>query len=110
MSLGKRKSTRKEYHIPNDIKAHITEEFGREFLNQLSCVYSNYDYESEAEWFDDMCMYCEGTGGWYTALEKTAEIMRCRELIEYYNNLEWYDSDQFDGRMHTIIKGYNLFD
>lgn len=40
MSLGKRKSTRKEYHIPNDIKAHITKEFGREFLNQLECVYS----------------------------------------------------------------------
>lgn len=36
--------------------------------------------------------------------------MRCRELIEYYDNLEWYDSDQFDGQMHTIIKGYNLFD
>ena len=39
MALGKRKSTRKEYHIPDDIKAHITKEFGREFLNQLECVY-----------------------------------------------------------------------
>ena len=88
----------------------ITEEFGKEFTRQLFTVFGKDADDITSAWFEQIGMYCEGTRGWCTALEKAADIIGCRELFEYYKALPWYDSDEFDGQLYTIIKGYHLFD
>ena len=66
-------------------------------------VFSNPDSQSQAEWFKESGGHITGTRGWGTALKKTAETLGCPELYEYYNQLEWYNSDEFDGKLYDIV-------
>ena len=94
--MSRCKNKIEKYTIPDEIKSLITEEFGKEFVRQLFTVFGKDADDITSAWFEQIGMYCEGTS--------------CRELFEYYKALPWYDSDEFDGQLYTIIKGYHLFD
>lgn len=44
-----------------------------------------------------------GTGGWYEALKMTCMKLDMCWLLDYWNSLEWYDSDIFDGIIEDRI-------
>ena len=96
------------YAIPEKKKKLITKEFADEFIRQLILVFGGDGSQSLADWFKESGAHITGTRGWGTALKKTAETLGCPELYEYYNQLEWYDSDEFDGKLYDIVCGYEI--
>ena len=73
--MSRCKNKIEKYLIPDDIKALITEEFGKEFTGQLFTVFGKDADDITSAWFEQIGMYCEGTRGWCTALEKAADII-----------------------------------
>ena len=91
------------YNIPEEKKKLITKEFADEFIRQLILVFSTPDSQSQADWFKESGAHITGTRGWGIALNKTAESLGCPELYEYYNQLEWYNSDEFDDKLYDLV-------
>lgn len=94
------------YAIPEEKKKLITKEFADEFVRQMILVFGGDDSQTQADWFKQSGVHITGTGGWGTALKTTAEALNCPELYDYYDSMEWYDSDIFDGELYDIICGY----
>ena len=47
--------------------------------------------------------YLAGTGGWVVAFYATCDKLDMKWLIEYYNKLEWTDSDCFDSHIAQLV-------
>ena len=44
-----------------------------------------------------------GTVGWCIALYNTCTEQGCPELLQYYNDMDWYDADEFCCNMADFI-------
>lgn len=42
-----------------------------------------------------------GTYGWTCALRQTCDKLGLNWIMDYWDSLEWYDSDQFDGEIEA---------
>jgi hypothetical protein len=86
-----------EFKIPNNIKILIDLEFLSLFKQNLCKVFNK----------DDMGTYgvtCSGgTGGWQTALKNTCSELKKLEVLRYYNELEWFNSDYFDSEISDMM-------
>ena len=89
------------YKIPENIKELITDEFLKEFRNRLFRI-CGYSLEDFAETGISMCT---STSGWYVAFWKACKLTNNSQLLNYYNTLDWYDSDLFDDELaHMLIE------
>ena len=101
-----------EYTIPKEIYDSIPDEFWNNFRHELYMI-GGLSLCEEAGYsaLDD-----GGTGGWFTALYNACKSSNCLHVFDYYNSLEWYDSDIFDGIIsedmakRNLVKIYSLSD
>lgn len=84
------------YEIPKEYEEMLNEEVLKQFAANLLTF---FPYAKDAgSWF-----FLEGTCGWHDSLVKA---LRCNkpfdkygELVDYYEDLPWYNSDMFDDRV-----------
>ena len=92
------------YSMPHNIKKLMDYEFCETFMKELHNVWgfslNDFNWESIG--------YSEGTGGWYESFAATCRILNKGELLLYYNNLSWYDSDLFDAELSELLVTYKL--
>jgi hypothetical protein len=98
-----------EYAIPQDIKNLITDDFLKEFRNQLFRIHDYYSLETFAE---DGIPMNTSTSGWFAALGKACLLTNKEALLDYWRTLPWYDSDVFDGELADMLieRGFILGD
>ena len=88
-----------EYEIPKHIKELITLEFLKELRNQLFRIHG-YSIDTFAE---DSILFSPSTGGWCTSFSKACISTNSKELHNYWDSLEWYDSDIFDDELSNML-------
>ena len=94
-----------EYQIPPEISARIPEFFYTACAGELFSVFGwkrakGMFYPGEEKEYVDMD---SGTIGWVLAFRMTCEKLNMNWLYEYYQTLNWYDSDIFDGIIEQEI-------
>jgi len=89
-----------EYAIPHNIKTLITDDFLLELRNQLFRIHDYYSLELFA---DEGIPMNTSTSGWYAAFGKACLLTNKLELLKYWKNLEYYDSDIFDGELAEML-------
>ena len=98
--VGSGDSVHVEYSIPEEIKVLITDDFLREFRNQLFRIHKYYGLDTFA---DDGIPMNTSTAGWFAAFGKACLLTNTTELLDYWRSLEWYDSDIFDGELADML-------
>ena len=93
-----------EYKIPQEIKARLTKEFTEDFLDKLIAVFNLEQSKLCFEYLFNL----ESTYGWVDAFEYACQKHKMEDVLAYYNELEWFDSDLFDDEFASLIKKYKL--
>lgn len=98
-----------KYTMPEDIKNLITDDFLKEFRNQLFRIHEYYSLETFAE---EGIPMNTSTSGWFAAFGKACLLTNKEVLIDYWRTLPWYDSDIFDGELAEMLieRGFILGD
>lgn len=94
------------YYIPQEIKERFTKEFMSYFLTRLTQVYKMYDFD-EIPSYEEITNL-EHTCGWNEAFDDTCSRYGMDDIYKYYDNLNWCDSDIFDGELTGIMVDYGL--
>jgi len=89
-----------EYTMPKEIKALITDDFLKEFRNQLFRINEHYGLDTFAEYGIPTN---PSNSGWFAALGKACLLTNKEELFNYWRTLPWYDSDIFDGELAEML-------
>lgn len=93
-------NVRVKYTIPENIKTLITDDFLKEFRNQLFRIHEYYSLDTFAE---SGIPINTSTSGWFAALGKACLLTNKNELFDYWRSLPWYDSDIFDGELANML-------
>lgn len=93
-----------EYTIPTHIRSIITPVFTAQFLKELHIIFGVGVEDTDLDYF----AYQGGTSGWAVAFATTCRKLGLDELYKYYANLEWFDSDIFDGELEDILIEHKL--
>lgn len=93
-----------EYKIPQEIKEKFTKDFMVDFLINITQVFNL----NEAISYSDDIVYLESTYGWTDAFKNTCHKYKIEDVLVYYDNLEWYNSDIFDDEIASILIEYKL--
>ena len=91
---------RPEYQIPDNIKKLITYDFLKEFRAQLFRINKGYSLDTFAEYGIPVNT---SAGGWTAAFFNACSNTNNFKLFDYWNKLEWYDSDIFDGELADML-------
>ena len=111
-----------KYKIPKEIDSRIPEYFYYAMAGELVSIFGTWILEKQdyPEYDDDGNeihgdLNVDGsyydlnssTGGWNEAFKMTCKKLDMMWLMDYYETLEWYDSDIFDGIIENrIIENY----
>ena len=98
--VGTEESVRIEYTIPDNIKKLATDDFLKEFRNQLFRIHKYYSLDTFA---DEGLSMNTSTFGWYAAFGKACLLTGKETLLDYRDSLEWYDADTFDGEITDML-------
>ena len=63
---------------------------------------------SEPISYSDSIIYLESTCGWADAFKYTCQKHKIEDVLTYYDNLKWYDSDLFDDEFGSLLVEYEL--
>lgn len=88
------------YTIPENIKELITDDFLKEFRNQLFRIHKHYSLETFADFGIPLNT---STSGWFAAFGKACLLTHKEQLLDYWRTLPWYDSDIFDGELAEML-------
>lgn len=94
-----------EYTIPQEIKEKFTKEFIADFLNELVIIFD----DKPINYIDETFAFT-GTVGWDMAFMIACKKHGSSEVIEYYHDLEWYESDMFDDELISLMLDYGLIE
>lgn len=112
--VGEGNNVHVEYKIPDDIKSRIPEYFyyamagelvsvmGASVLDLLEVPLECSDGTEDYDYYYDLH---NSTSGWGMAFKMTCYKLDMMWLVDYWNTLEWYDSDIFDGEIEWEIIG-----
>lgn len=100
--VGTGKNVHIEYKIPDEIKNKLPRYFPAAFAGELCSVFGPMIFEKDETNIYTLS-YLGGTAGWVEALKMTCKKLGMDWLWNYYNSLEWYDSDLFDGEVEDMI-------
>lgn len=89
------------YKIPEDILSKIPEYFWSAFAGELVSVFSPSIFEKVDDTYS--LNFVGGTTGWNTALRMTCYKLDMKWLYKYYDGLQWWESDMFDGEFEDLI-------
>ena len=93
-------TVRIKYKIPEHIKVLATDDFLKEFRNQLFRIHKHYSLNTFA---DEGLSENTSTFGWYAAFYKACRLTKKEALLDYRDSLEWYDADIFDGEITDML-------
>lgn len=93
-----------EYKIPEEILAKIPDNFWEVFARELYNVFGNDIFNKYEDIDARQIDFLTSTTGWAKAFMKTCKQFGLIDILEYYANLEWYDSDQFDDDIYEILE------
>lgn len=96
----------KQYQIPNNFKEMLTKDFLMTFKQELDKV---FNIETTGTLWSTY-LKLEGTTGWHEAFTQTCEKHKSDKLYNYYNILDWVESDQFDDQIGDLMCKYNVIE
>ena len=91
-----------DYQIPEAIKAQLSDAFYETMWNELILVFGD-KVRGVDPYLVPMVSYLSSTGGWVQALSATCNSLGLSDVWSYYDKLEWYDSDRFDGEIEVEL-------
>ena len=92
-----------EYKIPEEIIVKIPQHFWPAFAGELVSTFGLMVFEKE-EGSDFYALnYVSSTNGWNAALRMTCNKLDMKWLFDYYDKLEWWQSDMFDGEFEDLL-------
>lgn len=97
-----------DYKIPKDVLAKIPDYFWAGLAGELVGVWSLDIFEKA----DEKTTYIDfhgGTMGWAAAFKMACKKLDMQWLYDYYDALEWWESDHFDGEIIDLLK-YKFID
>ena len=89
-----------EYTMPKYIRELITDDFLKEFRNQLFRILKYCSLDSFA---DEGIPLDTPTSGWGAAFGKACLITNSEQLLDYWRTLPWYDIDIFAGELADML-------
>ena len=94
-----------DYKIPEEIANRIPAYFYYAMAGELLSIYGLQLFELRKEDEDDEGYYDldSSTYGWNEAFKATCRKLDMWWLVEYYDTLDWYDGDLFDGEIEDEI-------
>ena len=106
-----------DYKIPPNIKCKLTKEVLEYFRNTTYVIFELARIKRGIAptdiftntYYEFWC-YVEGTIGWNDAFENTCNKFGLFDVLDYYNNLEWYDGDYFDYELCQLMIEYGLIE
>ena len=96
-----------DYRMPEGIKREFTKGMMSCFLEELIDIFDRIP--NTPTYYDDI-VYIESTAGWYEAFKKMCISYGLEDILSYYDHLEWYDSDMFDGEISDLLLEYRLIE
>lgn len=91
-----------EYKIPEEIISKIPLYFWPAFAGELVSVFGLSIFEKQETGCYSL-NYVSSTIGWNVALRTTCNKLDMNWLFNYYDKLEWWQSDMFDGEFETLL-------
>lgn len=86
----------------DDVISKIPEYFYPAFAGELVSVFGpNILTRSDIK--DSQLLDVSGTSGWNAALKMACHKLNLNWLLNWYDKLEWYDSDDFDYKLVELI-------
>lgn len=100
------KTTEKEvpvmdYKIPEEILSKIPQYFWPAFTGELISTFGLWIFDKEGNYY--ALNGVSGTIGWNVALRMTCKKLEMKWLFDYYDKLEWWQSDMFDGEFEDLL-------
>lgn len=92
-----------EYKIPEEILSKIPQHFWPAFAGELISTFGLMIFEKEEGTDLYALYYVSSTSGWNAALRVTCKKLEMKWLFDYYNGLEWWQSDMFDGEFEDLL-------
>ena len=89
------------YKIPGPIIDNIPKEFYFAFASNLRARFGPWIFEGQDEIKN--AFYVTGSVGWMDTFKATAARLGLSWLVEYYDSLDWYDSDLFDDHLSDLL-------
>lgn len=91
-----------EYRIPDEILTKIPQHFWPAFAGELVSTFDLLIFNKSENDFYPL-NYVSGTNGWNAALRMTCKKLEMKWLFDYYDKLEWWQSDMFDGEFEDLL-------
>ena len=92
-----------DYKIPEDILSKIPKHFWPAFAGELISTFGLMIFEKEEGTDLYALYYVSSTSGWNAALRMTCKKLEMKWLFDYYDKLEWWQSDMFDGEFEDML-------
>ena len=86
----------------DDVISEIPDYFYPAFAGELVSVFGA-DVLKHPEDEESPLIYISGTSGWNATLRMTCKKLGLSDLWDWYDKLEWYDSDDFDGELVGLL-------
>lgn len=91
-----------EYKVPEEVLMKIPSHFWPAFAGELISIFGLSIFEKETENGYGL-FYVSSTVGWNAALRMTCNKLNMKWLSDYYDKLEWWESDMFDGEFEDLL-------
>lgn len=91
-------------YIPEWIKGVLTDAVLHVFATELKREFFKID---ECDWKEAIC-HLDGTQGYGGAFERALTKCGLDSVWNYYDELEWYESDLFDGDIVDLLLEKNM--
>lgn len=89
-----------EYEIPEEIKSRIPDQFYYSMIKELVYIFGmSMLAKVEGSYYDLQ----SSIGGWVEAFKTTCKKLGMEWLLDYYETLDWYESDVFAGIIESYI-------
>lgn len=86
----------------DEIFSNISDYFYPAFVGELVAVFGVNVLKTSDDG-ESPLFYISGTSGWNAALRMTCKKLDLSDLWDWYDKLEWYDSDDFDGELVDLL-------
>lgn len=92
-----------EYKVPEEVLMKIPSHFWPAFAGELISTFGLMIFEKEEGTDLYALYYVSSTNGWSAALRITCNKLDMKWLFDYYDKLEWWQSDMFDGEIEDKL-------
>lgn len=88
--------------ITDDFLKAFSEELARIFGNDIFSIFKDEEYGP-----GPAIIYLEGTAAWCSSFKRACKNTRMNWLYDWYYDLNWMESDEFDGELAEKLICFN---